>query len=157
MLVSEAVKQVGYHLWLGSDQLALFLVKDPISLEILNLESGQLEKKVEKIGRSLQKIPGQNTFSFVDKSSENEWLIKSYDIDSGKIKPLHPTLAKSEDYIWTKDGSMLMAQASKIYFYNPRQFKDWRVLADLSSLGIKNITRLALDKKNKKLAWVARP
>lgn len=154
-LVSRDVKKVGYHLWLGNDQLALFLVKDPISLEILDLKSGKVEKKAEKIGRSLQMVPSENAFSYVDKTNKNEWWINTYHLDRDEIKQFHYTQDKSEDYVWTSDGSLVMAQGSQIYYYNPKKFKDWRLLADLSSLGVKNITRLALDKKNKKLAWVA--
>jgi len=47
-----------------------------------------------------------------------------------------------------------MAQGAKLYKWNPQYDKDWLEAADWSSLGIKQITRLAIDRKTQKLAFV---
>ncbi|MEZ4902184.1 MAG: hypothetical protein R2822_10725 [Spirosomataceae bacterium] len=47
-----------------------------------------------------------------------------------------------------------MAKGAILYQWNPAVDKDWQMIADWSSLGIKQITRLAIHPKNNKLAFV---
>lgn len=154
-LILENVKPVGYHAWLDEKTLALFVLGSPNTLQIADTRAGKAEVVAESVGRSLHRRPGAGSLSFVHKVAEKEWVIKDLDIRSRKITPLIRTLAGSEDYVWTPDGAIIMASGSKLFRWDPRKDKDWQEIADLSSAGVKGITRLALSPRADRLALVA--
>lgn len=159
-LVLEHVKPVGYHAWLDDDarQLALFVLGTPNTLQLADARTGKSEIIVGNVGRSLHLIPGRRAFSFVHKVSDAEWLIKSFDLRTRAVTTVAPTLPASEDYVWTPDGrALLMAKGSKLFMRRVSDDADWREVADFSSDGLKEITRLALSPRADRLALVARP
>ena len=153
-LVLENVKPVGYHCWLTPDSLALFILGKPNSLQLARVSTGDTARMEESIGRSLHKIPGKNALSFVHKRTSTDWEIKQLDLQTNLITVIAPTLPGSEDFVWTPDGLLLMGQGAGLYVFNPKTDLRWTQLADFSSAGIKQITRLAIDGKGKKLALV---
>jgi hypothetical protein len=102
----------------------------------------------------LLRIPSQQAVSFVHKLSATEWQVEALDMRTLQTKKLIQTPVGSEDCAWAADGTMLMAQGAKLYKWNPEKDTDWQLLADWSSLGIKQITRLAVNPKSTQLAFV---
>ena len=153
-LVLENVKPVGYHCWLTPDSLALFILGSPNSLQFARVSTGDTARMWESIGRSLHKIPGKNALSFVHKRTAIDWEIKQFDLQTNLFTVIAPTLSGSEDFVWTPDGLLLMGQGANLYVFNPKTDLRWTLLADFSSVGIKQITRLAIDRIGKKLALV---
>jgi hypothetical protein len=154
VLVLENVKPVGYHCWLTPDSLALFILGTPNSLQLARVSTGDTARMEGSIGRSLHKIPGKNALSFVHKRTPLDWEIKQLDLQTNLITVIAPTLPGSEDFVWTPDGLLLMAQGSSLYVFNPKADLRWTQLADFSSAGIKQLTRLAIDPRGEKLALV---
>ncbi|WP_041951916.1 TolB family protein [Spirosoma spitsbergense] len=154
VLVLENVKPVGYHCWLTPDSLALFILGTPNSLQLARVSTGDTARMWERIGRSLHKIPGKKALSFVHKRTSVDWEIKQLDLQTNLITVIAPTLSGSEDFVWTPGGLLLMAQGAGLYVFNPKIDLRWTQLADFSSVGIKQITRLAIDPEGKKLALV---
>ncbi|GEO04465.1 hypothetical protein AAE02nite_21290 [Adhaeribacter aerolatus] len=146
--------KVGYYAWLSPENLAVFILGDPHTLHLATTAGDLSEPLAANIGRGLQKIPGQEAVSFISKENGDAWEIKQLDLRTRQITTLVKTLPASEDFIWTKDGRILMAQGPKLYQYHPQHSIDWTEIADFSAIGIKNITRLALDAKGKQLAFV---
>ena len=153
-LVLENVKPVGYHCWLTPDSLALFMLGNPNSLQLARVSTGDTARMWERIGRSLHKIPGKKALSFVHKRTPTDWEIKQLDLQTNLITVIAPTLPGSEDFVWTPNGLLLMAQGSGLYVFNPKTDLRWTQLADFSSTGISQLTRLAIDPAGKKLALV---
>ena len=152
VLVLENVKPVGYHLWLDENTLLLYILGDPATLQRADVRTGKAEKIADNIGRSLQKVPGTKNASFVQQNEKQEWWIQQIDL-TGNIKPIVKALPTEEhDFTWTPDGTILMAQESKLYGYRPGQDSDWQLVADLK---IPGITRLAVSPDGKSLAFVA--
>ncbi|MGV3587692.1 MAG: TolB family protein [Adhaeribacter sp.] len=147
-------RKVGYFTWLAPNSLAVFMLGDPHTLHLATTAGEISEPLAANIGRGLHKVPGQEILSFVSKENGDEWEIKQLDLRTRQITTLVKTLPGSEDFIWTKDRRILMAQGPKLYQYNPQQPQDWEEIADFTNMGIKNITRLALDAKGKQLAFV---
>src|SRR6266568_7654764 len=108
-LILERIKPVGYHLWIDDHTLALFILGKPNTLQIVDTRTGKAETIAENPGRILRRIPHQNKFSFVHKISDQEWIIKAYDLDSRKTTELIKTFTGVEDYAWTPTGDLLMA------------------------------------------------
>ena len=154
-LVLEKIKPVGYHLWVDDYTLALFVLGKPNTLQLVDLRSGKAEWIADNPGRILRRVPHQNKFSFVHKVSDQEWLIKIFDLKSRSVATFIKTFPGAEDYAWTPAGVLLMANGSKLF---ARKESDWAwvELADLSSAGLKNITRIAVSPKGDRIAVVAR-
>ncbi|MFD2934510.1 TolB family protein [Spirosoma flavum] len=153
-LVLEKVKPVGYHCWLTADWLALFILGTPNSLQLAHVKTGDTTRIEGSIGRCLLKIPGKNALSFVHKRTPTDWEIKQLDLQTLQITSIGRTLTGSEDFVWTPDGTLLMCQGTALYQLNPSRSPDWTQLADFSSVGIKQLTRMAIDPEGKKLALV---
>jgi hypothetical protein len=154
-LVLEKIKPVGYHLWIDQDTLALFVLGKPNTLQLVGLRSGKAEWVADNPGRILRRVPHQNKFSFVHKVSDQEWLVKTFDLKTRSVATFIKTFPGAEDYAWTPAGVLLMASGSKLF---ARKASDWAwvELADFSSAGLKNITRIAVSPKGDRIAVVAR-
>jgi dipeptidyl aminopeptidase/acylaminoacyl peptidase len=152
-LLLPDVKPVGYHAWLDADTLALFVLGRPATLQLASLKTGRAEIVASDIGRSIHRIPGRRQASYVDKSAA--WTIRRLDVASRKSEPIVATLDGSEDYAWTRDGRLLMAQGARLFVHRPGLDAGWRFLADLGGQGVRRITRLAVSPAGDRLALVA--
>ncbi|HKG22808.1 MAG TPA: hypothetical protein VKC34_12985, partial [Blastocatellia bacterium] len=154
-LVLKSIKPVGYHAWLDGQTLALFILGEPSTLQLVDARSEKAEVVARNVGRSLHRMAGAGRVSFVQKESEQDWVIKQLDVKTRKIAPIAKTLPGSEDYAWTPGGSLLMAKESKLYEWRPGRDTAWREVADFSARGIHGITRLAVSPSGDRLALVA--
>jgi dipeptidyl aminopeptidase/acylaminoacyl peptidase len=154
-LILENIKPVGYQLWVDDHTLALFVLGKPNTLQLVDLRSGKAEVIVDNPGRILRRVPHENKFSFVQKVSDQEWLIKTFDLKSRAVATFIKTFPGVEDYAWTPAGVLLMANGSKVFARQKSDFA-WVELADFSNAGLKNITRIAVSPKGHRIAIVAR-
>jgi dipeptidyl aminopeptidase/acylaminoacyl peptidase len=164
-LVVDNVKPVGYHLWLDERTLALFVLgdekaKQPNTLQLITLKKGEptaieVSTLHVNVGRSLQRVPRRDAFSFVHKTAPDEWLIKIIDVRAHTTELLTKTLPGSEDLAWLPDGSILMAQDSKLFRFDPAREHAWQQVADFAPAGLRKITRIAVSPKSDRLALVA--
>lgn len=155
-LVLKTIKPVGYHIWVDDDALVLFVLGDqnsPHTLQLASAKTGTAKVLDKEIGRCFGKIPGKSKqVSFVHKPKNASWKIKQLDMRTQKITDLTSTLQGSEDYVWTRKSGLIMGQGAKLYLW--QKGKQWKEVADLSTVGIKKITRLAINPKNNLLAIV---
>jgi hypothetical protein len=154
-LILENIKPVGYHLWVDDHTLALFILGKPNTLQLVNLRTGKAEVIADNPGRILRRIPNEDKFSFVQKASDQEWLVKSFDLKTRAVSTVIKTFPSVEDYAWTPAGLLLMANGSKVF---SRKKSDWAwvEIADFSNAGLKSITRIAVSPKGNRIALVAR-
>jgi hypothetical protein len=154
-LILGNIKPVGYHLWVDDYTLALFILGKPNTLQLVDLRTGKAEVIADNPGRILRRIPHEDKFSFVHKVSDQEWLIKTFDLKARNIATFIKTFPSVEDYAWTPAGVLLMANGSKLF---ARKKSDWAwvEIADFSNAGLKNITRIAVSPKGDRIAVVAR-
>ena len=147
---------VGYHAWIDSKNLLLFILADKgHELQHYNLDTKQNKVLAKSIGRSLHRIPGQNAMSFIDKSDSTQWLIKRYDSKTGAITTIAPTIAQREDITWTHNGTLLSSDGEKIYSLRPGKGKTWQpVTIQGDAAKLKGITRMAASPEGKQLAVV---
>jgi len=155
MLILETIKPVGYHLWIDDHTLALFILGKPNTLQLVDTRTEEAETIAENPGRILRRIPHQNKLSFVHKISDQEWMIKAYDLQTRQIAPITQTFTGVEDYAWTPAGDLLMAKEAKLFVRKKSDWA-WQEVADFSSAGLKTITRIAVSPNGDKIAFVAR-
>ena len=144
--------KIGYHCWLDQGTLAAFVLGDPSTLQICRLQAQTNQVVASNIGRSIHKIPGTQSVSFVDKTMD-PWMVKSYDPGTGMVKSLITCLPDAEDMAWTPDGRLILGKSSQLYQWSTNGNK-WRLIKDLSQFGYRNITRLAVNGSGDKIIVV---
>jgi len=154
-VVLENIKPVGYHLWVDDHTLALFILGKPNTLQLVDLRTGKAEVISDNPGRILRRVPHEDQISFVHKISDQEWLIKTYDLKTKSIATLYKTFTGAEDYAWTPSGVLLMANGSKLFARKKSDYA-WVEIANFSNAGLNNITRIAVSPKGDRVAVVAR-
>src|SRR6266852_6386665 len=154
-LILEKIKPVGYHLWVDDHTLSLFILGKPNTLRLVDTRTEKAETIAENPGRILRRVPHQNKLSFVHKISDQEWIIKAYDLDSRKTTELVKTFTGVEDYAWTPAGDLLMAKDAKLFVRKKSDWA-WQEVSDFSRAGLKTITRIAVSPKGDRIAFVAR-
>lgn len=160
-LVLAGVKPVGYHAWADDRTLALFVLGSPATLQIADARTGKADSLVRGINRSIQRIPGRATISFVQRippareGGEPTLKISELDPASRRVTPLTDAVAgaKEADLAWTPDGMLLMADKDVLYGWKGGQAA-WQKLADLAALGLHGVTRIAVSPKGDRIAFV---
>ena len=153
-LVLDRIKPVGYHTWIAADSLMLFVLGTPNTMQLADVRTQQSETVAENIGRSLHRIPRRDAVSFVHKISDQDWMIKAFDVKTRTIAPFVKTLPGSEDYAWTPQGVLLMAKDAKLFKWDPARDRDWQEVADFSAEGLQNISRIAVSPQGDRIALV---
>lgn len=156
-VILQNVKPVGYHAWADDHTLALFVLGSPNTLQVADTRTGKSDTLETSIGRSLHRIPGQRRISFVHKQADSTWWIKSLDPASRSITRLVQLPAGVEDYAWTAGGRIVIGNGAKLMSWDSRSAGAWEEIADLSSAGLGQITRLAISPSGDRIALVAIP
>jgi len=155
VLVLDKIKPVGYHTWIDQNTLALYVLGQPNTLQIVDVPSGKSEVIAQNIGRTLRRVPKQDKLSFVNRVSAQEWLIKEVDLKTRQITTLVKTLPGSEDYAWTPSGVLLMTKDTKLFKFDPLKDSDWKELTDFFQSGLRTVTRVIVSPQGDWIAIVA--
>ena len=99
-------------------------------------------------------IPGTKNFSFMVRHPDDSLWIKEFDPETEAIRPIITSKDGKKDYTWLPDGSLLIGSGSKLFRFDEKTDETWVEIADLSSFGIKEITRMAVSSDGKYLALV---
>ena len=160
-LVLTDIKPVGYHAWADARTLALYVLGSPATLQLADTQTGKAEVIAKGIGRSLQRIPGGNTVSFVVREPAAQpggaptLTIRELDPKTRQTSVLVRAVAGTTeaDCAWTPDGMLLMAHGGTLYGWR-REDAEWTRVADLDALGLHGVTRLAVGPKGDRIAFV---
>lgn len=156
-LVLPALSPVGYHVWLGPNRLAVFVLGTPSTLHVTNRDGSSDEVRVRDIGRALQRIPGQGWYSFTKRDSTKGLWITGQPFEGGPLSALVRAPADNEYHVWTPEGAMLSATQGAIVRWNALTGDDGEWLPIATIPGVKNISRLAVSPDGRWLAFVAEP
>lgn len=148
---NEGIDSVGYYSWLSNDTLLYYKLTEPHSLRMF-IETGKSDKWIcNHPSRAFKFVEG-NTFLYAIKDSVsiqyryyNSVLRKSEEYANHK--------SKSEDFVWNKNYGLVKSEGAQLLWYNSTE-KNWKLLFDFASKGIKKITRFAFDSKNKTIVIV---
>ena len=161
-LVLPNVKPVGYHAWLDARTIALFVLGQPPTLQIADVESGTVETVARDIGRSIQKIPAAGAVSFIQRDPQEgsaaPFSVRAFDLRIRQITELVRALPGSTapDVAWTPDGTLLVAHEGGLHGWRLGE-RNWRKIADLADVGVRGVSRLAVSPKGDWLALVGEP
>mgnify|MGYP006275195265 FL=1 len=143
---------IGYHAWLDSARVALFVLGEPPALHLANSRTDSAAVITEGIGRSLQPIPNATAISFVAVAPDSTTAIHRLDLD-GTTRRLTdpPASGRGVDHAWMPDGTLLMAEGTLLYAWTPAH-DGWRAVANVAPL---EPSRLAVSPDGRTLALVA--
>jgi hypothetical protein len=149
-------KGAGYYCWIDNSRAAMFVIgkNDTDSLKIVQLYDNPEPVIATNIGRCLQRVPIKGGLCYVQRKDDTTSFVEVYDLKAHKNYQLLKTLPGSQDFVWTKNDDIIMAKGSKLYICRPPDESKWTEFADFSRQGLKNITRLALNPSNDKIAIV---
>ncbi|MBL7740434.1 MAG: hypothetical protein JNK14_14550 [Chitinophagaceae bacterium] len=154
VLISDLV--VGYHAWADKNRLLLFVLADSNrhTLRDYYLLAKRDTVLAMNIGRSLHKIPGVETMSFVQKVNDKEFAVKKYDLSTGAITDI--AIIQGTDHLtWLNNGLILTSSGAQLFSYRADTDSNWQpVVIEGDRAMLKGITRLAANTKNDKLAVV---
>lgn len=151
----------GYHAWgQGTDYLAVFVLGEPATLQLVERKTGKTSIIFENIGRGLFSLPDGSGYTFTEPRTDDSVIVYHFDIKSREVEPLFALPKGNEFYALMKNESaplgvsFLSASNSKI-MYRETPSDDWHEIADFSEKGINGISRLAVSPNGKHIALVA--
>jgi len=140
--IFKGIKNVGYHLWLNRQKVAMFLVDEPHKLAIADTESKDKRLILENIGRTF-KLNKNGKLLFIHKISETLFYIKEYDPILNRATIITSTLGGIEDFDLLDDGSLIMGKGSDLYRFMPGISSVWEKIANLDKFHISDIGRIS--------------
>jgi hypothetical protein len=149
-ILRSDIEPVGYHAWLEPTKAGVFVLGDVMTLQILDTESEQDPLALfEGIGRCLETVAR----SVVTFTQEKDGIHHMHALTSdGAISSLEMTLPQGvQDYVWLDPNRVIVGNGAKLFLVSSANTKE---LADLSSLDVDGITRVALSPDRTKLAVV---
>lgn len=153
-VVLTEIKPVGYHAWIDADQLALFVLGQPATLQHARVSTGKAAVIASGIGRSLHRIPNTRTVSFIHRDGPDEVWVKQFDPASGAVTALVRLPGKEErDVAWLADGTLLMSSGSQISAWK-RGTEAWHEVFDATAHKLGAVTRIAASLDGKSIAIV---
>lgn len=163
-LVFESIKPVGYHAWIDSTTVAMFLLGRPNALVLADTRGGRPDTLARDIGRSLLPLPSGDGFSFVQRSKDSAWVLTAVDVrGSGRerrtmVMPLVRMPAGADYITWVAPAVAIAGTGTKLFVWRGKDRPaEWAELADFTKDGLTHISRLALSPDHRWLAIVAEP
>jgi Tol biopolymer transport system component len=145
---------IGYYCRLNDTLLAMFLVGENFSLQLLNLNTHSKTFIAYNIGRCLKLSADKQSLMFVDKSDSSNWMITSLLIRNLKMKPLIKVIPGNEDFSALPDGSLLMGSEGKLYIWRENSKNGWKLVKDYEK-SIGPFYRITVNDNGTKIAFVA--
>jgi hypothetical protein len=159
-IVIKALKPVGYHAWIGPNDLALFVLGRPNALVHTNVRSGKSDTLARDIGRSLQPLPRGGGFSFTQRVDSGSLMLKVMRWPSRVVQDVIRLPGGTEDVVWLSNDLVLAGSGNRLILWRVGSGTgptDWQTAADLTASGITKITRLAVSPDRKWIAIVGVP
>ena len=157
-IVLTDIKPVGYHTWIDSIHVALFVLGQPNSLVLANTKTGKSEVVAHDIGRSLLPVPGDEGFSYLAHVGK-DWVFTEVMLtaDHNHVRYSKPivTLPAGMDYVARVAGGLIGGSGSKLYTW--REGGQWTEVADLAQYGLSKVSRIAVSPTGTLMAVVAEP
>ncbi len=146
----EKYANIGYYCWLPNQKVALFLVGERNKLIIVDIESGEETFISYNIGRCLRY--DQNGGLLYVQKLGSAWTLRRQDLTDDISQYITSMPKNTEDFELLPNGNIISSDGGKLKYLDPNNSSEWSTIKDLTTLGIKNISRIA--RSGKKIAIV---
>lgn len=154
-IIFDRLGLIGYHAWLDGETAILFVLGQPMTLQLAEARTGTATTLAWDIGRSLHRIPGRTTGSYLQRMPDAAVYVMEADPATRTVRPIVRALDGSQDMAWTPDGAILMARGNAVYEWHPGRGGAWRLAARFEDPALAALTRLAISPDGAWLALVA--
>lgn len=150
---------VGYHAWGKNDDLVMFVLGKPHTLQYQQSSHAEPRVVAKNIGRSLRYVASRNAFSFSYQKSDNTWWLAEYLPNDDKVVDLVPLIEGSGYYTWLDDFRAITSVGTEIYMWRLKAgvkatVAHWMPWLDVSKTCPTKVSRLAVNNQSSRLAFV---
>ncbi|MGS0536639.1 hypothetical protein [Pseudoalteromonas sp. SaAl2] len=151
--IFEWIEPVGYHAWGIDNDLVMFILGEPHTLQYTKVAAAKGQVVAQNIGRTLMFNASLAAFTFTYTKNAENWLA-SYAPNSQMVTDLFRLPDGVQDYTFKNDNTVVYALNNRIYQRSlsaPENVSQW---LDLTPYCSAQITRLSYN--NEQLAFVCR-
>jgi Tol biopolymer transport system component len=158
-VILESLAPIGYHAWLDQFRVAVYVLGTPSTLHVVRRDGSEDDVRATHIGRTIQRVPAQGWYSFVQLDSTRTPWVVAQPFEGGAVSRLVRLPEGNEYYTWAPDGTLLSANGSSILRWNgvSGEGSAWVPVAAAAPFPVKDISRLAVSPDGRWLAFVAEP
>lgn len=139
----------------GPEILASVLGLNQLDLVYLDLTTGNVHPIVTKSGRSIHRIPGSELLSYTVLNEDSNLDVYQFDPKSKESYFVCQLPIGVQDFVWYEDYKIIIGSGSQLFVYDLYDSGKWNQIADFSSEGITNITRLAISPNLRYISFAA--
>jgi hypothetical protein len=149
--------QVAYFAFYDSNTIVSSVIDGDggLNLVVSNLSTKTNNTIVQKVGRSIHKVPHSKHMSYTSINEENNNDVYMLDMKTLESFFVCQLPIDINDFAWLDGDRMIIGSGSKIFVYEMFGSQEWEELIDLTKYNVKNITRLTVHPSGKKIAFVA--
>jgi WD40 repeat protein len=151
-VIYERIMPVGYHAWIDATTTAMFILGQPPTLQIGDVETGAAQTVASNIGRSIHKAADKNAVIFLHHVSQDEDWIAEWDLETGQVRHLVEPVGDGQDFEVMYNGTIVMGDGSRLFAWR-EEWAGWEEVADFTGQ-ITGITRLAGSPNGDRIAIV---
>lgn len=154
---------VGYHAWGKNGDLVMFVLGkkegEPHTLQYQKNMKVQAKVVAKDLGRSLRYTASRNAFSFTQLLEDKQWWLSEYLPSSNKVVRLVPMPKNADYYTWLDSETAITAVDGVIHQWKYQKSGGdsvalWMPWLDVKATCSTKVTRLAVDNKQSRLAFV---
>lgn len=152
---------VGYYAWSAwGGHIAMFVLGEPPTLRLVDLESGTGRVVYGDVGRSMHGLPGGQDIVFTGAREGGGHDVFRLATATGLVTPLFALPGEAQDFTVVvppegAPGPGFFAAAEGHLYYRAIADAEWAYVADLAGAGLRDITRLAVSHDARHIAIVA--
>lgn len=150
----EGTDSIGYYCWLNDSLLAMFLVGEKFSLQVLNINTSKRTFISYNIGRCLKLSADKSSLLYVDKSDSTQWYINNLSISDFEKTVITKVIPGNEDFAPLPDGSLVMGSEGNLYLWNELTKKDWVLIMNYQNT-VGPFYRITINDDGTMIAFVA--
>jgi hypothetical protein len=154
-VVIEALKPVGYHVWIDANNVASFVLGTPNALAHTDVRTGKSDTLARNIGRSLTLLPDKSGFAFVRRVDSTS-IITAMTWPGRQTRDVFALPPRTQDLVWLGPGHVLSASGSTLLSRRTGA-SSWSTVGDFAAAGLTDISRMAVSPDGKWIAIVAIP
>ncbi|MGY8836456.1 MAG: hypothetical protein ACKVH6_06995 [Enterobacterales bacterium] len=149
--IFDWIEPVGYHAWGVQNDLVMFILGKPHTLQYTSVEEAKGKIAASNIGRTL--IYNNATATFLFSYTKNEQhILASFNPQDKQVEDLLRLPAQVQDFILKDDATIAYAIKNRVYQRKLEGSDEVSQWLNLSTYCETNITRMSF--KNEKLAFV---
>lgn len=145
--------QVAYYAYYDENTImSSVLSDDRLDLVIANLKTKKIDTIVAGAGRSIHKVPKNDSMSYTVENEDGNHDIYLYDMTEGESYFVCELPVGIQDYAWMDEDRMILGSNGLLFIYDTLNEPKWKQVADLGKYKVKNISRITVSPDGTMLA-----